>query len=174
MLTITENSGRLASLYSDFRYLHATNPEGYYANLAAWETGLSNAARLGLVPGTRNRLSLKTGPQLVGALETVKWGKPLALGAVVVRTLCTILPTRTPARQPQLITRTQNEALAQGRIIPLKAFLELSTSVYEQTWYQRSRSLVSWGLQTLGLRGMAKNELLNQQYVLLGNVEVLL
>ena len=84
MLTITEDSGRLASLYSDFRYMQASNPEGYRANLTAWESGLSDAAKTGHIPGTRNTMSLSTGPYLLQALETYKFGKPLALGAVIV------------------------------------------------------------------------------------------
>jgi len=78
------NRARIPSLYSDFRLQRTANPDGYSANIAAWETGLTHALQEGLIPGGKDVLSLKTGDALLQALDTREWGKPLALAAVVV------------------------------------------------------------------------------------------
>lgn len=98
---------RLASLYSDFRYQRDTNPDGYKANLEAWKEALVHAARAGVIPVTRETakrktvklgkredmamkslvndvLAIKTGEELVAALECSPWGRPVALAAVIV------------------------------------------------------------------------------------------
>ena len=84
MLTTFFFSKRLASLYSDFRYQRTTNPDGYAANIAAWEAMLQKAVQAGKIPGGNSILALKTGPELSRALETKEWGRPLALDTVVV------------------------------------------------------------------------------------------
>ncbi len=83
---------RLASLYSDFRQLRTTNPDGYDANIDAWVTALTRAARQGLLPSAagqggghqNDQLILNVGPDLLQALETRQWGRPQALGVVIV------------------------------------------------------------------------------------------
>lgn len=78
---------RLASLYSDFRVQRATNPDGYTANVAAWQDALEHAARAGVIPasgGGKSILSLSTDEKLIRALESKEWGRPLALGTVIV------------------------------------------------------------------------------------------
>ena len=77
-------------MYSDFRQQQANNPDGYAFNITTWETGLAHAARAGVIPGERNILSLKTGEELLQALETKEWGRPMALGAVVVGEHCLV------------------------------------------------------------------------------------
>ena len=79
--------GRLPSLYSDFTLQQYTNPDGYAANVAAWEEALQKAARAGLIPAPGNAhdmLSLSTGEDLLRSLETKEWGRPLALKTVIV------------------------------------------------------------------------------------------
>ena len=71
-------------MYSDFRLQRVTNPDGYAANIVAWETALAHAVEAGKVPGSHDILSLESGPELLRALETKEWGRPLALGAVIV------------------------------------------------------------------------------------------
>ncbi len=74
---------RLASLYSDFRAQASTNPDGYAANVSAWRKALADAAKAGLLPAG-DLLVVKTGEELLRELEMAGWGRPGALGAVVV------------------------------------------------------------------------------------------
>ena len=77
----------MASLYSDFSLQRHTNPDGYSANLAAWHDVLQKAVRAGLVPSDTTGpdiLSLRTGEELLRALETKNEGRPLSLGIVIV------------------------------------------------------------------------------------------
>jgi charged multivesicular body protein 7 len=77
-------------LYSDFPAHENTNPHGYRANLDAWRHALVAAAREGLIPGDakseqdNDRLLLSTGETLARALDTNEFGRPVALGRVVV------------------------------------------------------------------------------------------
>lgn len=85
--TDQHSRARLASLYSDFRVLRSTNPDGYAANVSAWQDALEHAARAGVIPapgGGLSFLSLSTDENLMRALESKEWGRPLALGTVVV------------------------------------------------------------------------------------------
>ncbi|KAH0548250.1 hypothetical protein GP486_008041 [Trichoglossum hirsutum] len=78
---------RLPSLYSDFRHQRTTNPDGYAVNVSAWRAALGHAAREGLIPSPDTRsdlLVLRFSDDLRRALETKEWGRPLALGAVIV------------------------------------------------------------------------------------------
>ena len=79
---------RLRSLYSDFRQLRHINPDGYNANISAWQTALSNGVRQGLCPAVggaeSDLLILRTSDQLLEALETKDLGRPLSLGTVAV------------------------------------------------------------------------------------------
>lgn len=78
-----KSRARLASLYSDFRAQASTNPDGYAANVSAWRKALADAARAGLLPGG-DLLVVKTGEELLRELEMAGWGRPGAIGAVVV------------------------------------------------------------------------------------------
>lgn len=77
-------SARLGSLYSDFRLQQTINPDGYAANVDAWEKGLSLALKSGAIPGWKDVLSLRAGTGLLQVLESKEWGKPQALRAVFV------------------------------------------------------------------------------------------
>jgi len=83
---IDRSKARLASLYSDFRLQRATNPDGYQANIKAWQKALTNATRAGVLPSANALLVLRTDEDLIRALESRDWGRPLALGAVIVST----------------------------------------------------------------------------------------
>lgn len=64
-----------------------TNPDGYAANVSAWQMALAHAAREGLIPsrgGDNDLLILRPSQELLQALETKEWGRPLALGTVLV------------------------------------------------------------------------------------------
>ena len=75
---------RLPSLYSDFQAQQSINPDGYLANSSAWESALAEAAFAGKVGNGRDRFSIKMGQELLQDLETKEWGRPMALGTVVV------------------------------------------------------------------------------------------
>lgn len=78
---------RLPSLYSDFTLQRHVNPDGFAANVAAWEDVLQKATQAGLIPApgnARDTLSLRTSEQLLSSLETKEWGRPLALDTVIV------------------------------------------------------------------------------------------
>jgi len=94
-LTRRNSKARLASLYSDFSYQAKTNPEGYIANISAWRQALGRALRAGKVPSSgansgsgrvagNDTLVLETGEELSRALDTRTWGRPVALGSVIV------------------------------------------------------------------------------------------
>ncbi|KAI9705565.1 MAG: hypothetical protein M1836_006321 [Candelina mexicana] len=144
---------RLASLYSDFRVQQTSNPDGYAANISAWQQALAHATRKGLIPSagaaSNDLLTLRTGEELLRALETKEWGRPLALGAVV------------------------SEAVARKRIIPLDEFLTATKSVYARSWVVTPWQIAAWGLRQLGLAGGATGEdrLAVGKFVVLGNVE---
>ncbi len=81
------NRARLPSLYSDFTLQRHTNPDGYAANVAAWEKALLEAAKAGLVPAPNylhDTLSIQISEDLLRSLETKDWGRPLALETVAV------------------------------------------------------------------------------------------
>lgn len=78
---------RLTSLYSDFRPLIDTNPDGYAANIAAWLSLLTDATRHGLTsssPSSPDTFVLTANAALISSLATEKEGRPLAIGAVIV------------------------------------------------------------------------------------------
>ncbi|KAI9724123.1 MAG: hypothetical protein M1812_000842 [Candelaria pacifica] len=144
---------RIASLYSDFRVQQTTNPDGYAANISAWQLALAHATRKGLIPSagaaSNDLLTLRTGEELLRALETKEWGRPLALGAVV------------------------SEALVRKKMIPLNEFLRATKSVYARSWVITPWQIAVWGLRQLGLAGgtMGEDRLAIGKFVVLGNVE---
>lgn len=90
---------RIPSLYSDFRRLKDSNPDGYEANVNVWKIALINATRT-LVPKTDKEdgsagsagsvvrddvLVIHSGSKLLDSLSSAKWGRPLGLSAVFVR-----------------------------------------------------------------------------------------
>lgn len=84
---LNRHRARLPSLYSDFTLQRSSNPDGFVANVSAWENALRKAAQAGLIPAPDNghdTLSLRTGEELLQALTTKEWGRPLALGTVIV------------------------------------------------------------------------------------------
>ncbi|KAL3426027.1 Snf7 family protein [Phlyctema vagabunda] len=143
---------RLAALYSDFRQLRALNPDGYVANVEAWRKGLADATRAGHVPSqgsTSDLLILKVDEELLRALETKEWGRPLALGTVI------------------------NEAVAAHEMIPLQQFNVAKESIYQQSWGVRPWQIISWGLRQLGLAGgqSGEDKLPVGKLVVLANLE---
>ena len=80
----TPCSARLPSLYSDFRHLKGTNPEGFVSNVQSWESGLRDAAREALIPESEDTLLISLGPTIDNALESHDFGRPMAIDAALV------------------------------------------------------------------------------------------
>ncbi|GME24475.1 3-hydroxyisobutyrate dehydrogenase [Neofusicoccum parvum] len=147
-----KSRGRLASLYSDFRIQQATNPDGYNANISAWRQALVDASRAGLVPsqtGTNNLLTLGTGEVLLRELTSKDFGRPLALAAVI------------------------HDAVTKKEMIPLKDFQAAKTSIYSRSWSISPLSILSWGLQQLGVIGgtTSQDKLATDELVVMPNLE---
>ncbi|TPX15044.1 uncharacterized protein E0L32_004874 [Thyridium curvatum] len=144
---------RLPALYSDFRGLRTINPDGYAANVSAWRRALASIARSGRAPSRASAPSLFILPadeQLLRALESKQYGRPLALGSVV------------------------REAALEKDLIPLQDFLKAKESIYQRSWTSLPWNVVSWGLRQLGLTGGVSggdDKLPGGQFVVLANVE---
>ncbi|KAL1902281.1 hypothetical protein Sste5346_001257 [Sporothrix stenoceras] len=145
------NRSRLPALYSDFRGLRTTNPEGYAANVAAWRRALGSLVRGGMLPAAasilapskrksftttataaRNFFVLTAGQPLLDALQSDRYGRPLALDAVI------------------------QEAVNERDLVPLEAFLRAKESIYNRrSWSAWAVGLpwhaLSWGLHRLGV-----------------------
>ncbi len=127
-----QSRSRLPSLYSDLSLQRQTNPDGYSANIQAWQIALSHAALAGHLPCSASSpsvLTLQTSEQLLSALSSRQYGRPLGLGAVI------------------------DESVRTGKMIPRSEFLVSKKSIYARSWVPSPWSLLSWGLKTIGLLG---------------------
>ncbi|KAK3338559.1 Snf7-domain-containing protein [Neurospora tetraspora] len=147
---------RLPALYSDFTSLRTLNPDGYQANISAWRSALAHLARSGLAPApkgsTPNLLVLNADESLLRALESKKYGRPLALGTVV------------------------REALAAKDLMPLHDFLTTKTSIYYKPWLPSplgiAGGVAGWALKQLGVAEWLRSHSLPKgQFVVVANVE---
>lgn len=137
---------RLGALYSDFRHLQATNPDGYAANVDAWREGLAHAARAGVLPSS-DLLSININEDLLRDLDAKEWGRPLALATVV------------------------QDSIRHKDIIPLKEFTESKESIYHNPWPLNPLNLLGWGLRQLGVTGAFGLKMATGQFVVLQNLE---
>lgn len=93
-----------------------------------------------------NLFVLQSDEQLLRALESKQYGRPLALGAVL------------------------REALAAKDLIPLREFLDAKESIYRRPW--SVWNLASWTMKQLGVADMLKKDSLPPgQFVVVSNVE---
>lgn len=142
------HNNRLAALYSDFRILKTTNPDGYAANIEAWRQGLASAARAGVTP-SHDLISIDINDELLRELET-KWGRPTSLGTVV------------------------KEAIVKKNVLLLKDFVDSPGSIYQSGWGVRipgPGEVLGWGLRTLGILGEPQDKILVGRVVMLENLE---
>ncbi|KAM0125935.1 hypothetical protein ACHAO1_010341 [Botrytis cinerea] len=140
---------RLAALYSDFRQQQTLNPDGYQANIEAWQKALAKAARAGVMPSqgsSPDLLILRADDELLRALDTNEWGRPLSLGAVV------------------------QEAMAKKELMPLGDFMSATDSIYNRSWTIKPWDIVGWGLKQIGI-SFGGDKLPGGKLVILGNVE---
>ncbi|KAJ0385553.1 hypothetical protein COL922a_006131 [Colletotrichum nupharicola] len=144
---------RLPALYSDFRPQRTLNPDGFQANMSAWRQALARAAWEGRIPSqlsAPNLLVVDVDDNLLRALESKQFGRPLALGTVI------------------------REAVADKELYPVKDFLGAKDSIYAKTWSQVPWSVVSWVAGQLGFGGgstSGEDKLPKGQFVVLKNVE---
>jgi len=106
----TTSPARLQALYSDFSRQKQSNPTSYHANVDWWKKALEALVSSGKqerevvrdgggdgghddddLPMKSERLVLHAGRDLIERLKIPKVGKPLALGAVLVRFFFSLL-----------------------------------------------------------------------------------
>ena len=119
---------RLPSLYSDLSLQRHTNPDGYSANITAWQTALTRAALAGQLPSGSSFL-LHPSDSLLNALSSPQYGRPLGIGALV------------------------DESVRTGTMILLKDFLSADRSIYGKSWLPDPWIVLEWGLRQVGLAG---------------------
>jgi charged multivesicular body protein 7 len=94
-------------------------------------------------------LLLNVNEDLLRALETKEWGRPLALGTVV------------------------RDAIAKKEMMPVQEFMASRESIYHKPWIIKPWDIVSWGLKQLGLAGGqdGEDQLPVGRLVILANVQ---
>lgn len=155
-----KSRNRLASLYADFSLQRTTNPEGYTANLLAWQRALSRAAAHGTIPtlgDARNLLSIRGSEDLLRALQHPTFGRPSCLPAVF------------------------HDAKLKGEWLLRKEFMTRREGLYDRSWNLNPLGLpvavVKWGLRTVGVLGdgapvrWESARLGTEEYIVLSNVE---
>ena len=94
-------------------------------------------------------LALNIDEELLRALETKEWGRPLALGTVV------------------------REAVERKEMMPLTGFVDARESIYHKSWAISPWDILGWGLRQLGLAGgqSGEDKLPVGKLVVLANME---
>ncbi|KAH4050259.1 hypothetical protein HBH98_094040 [Parastagonospora nodorum] len=147
-----QNQHRLSSLYADFRQQLEVNPEGYHANIAAWNKALTNAARAGVIPvrGTaRSPFTILATDGLAQALLHPQHGKPTCLPAVF------------------------HDAAQKREWIPQNDFWTAKESIYKTSWIPSPLKVLQWSLRQVGVLGQPSSpqKLQGGGFVVVKNVE---
>lgn len=119
---------RLPSLYSDLAVQKTSNPEGYSANVTAWESALTRALLAGQLP-PEQRLILEASDDLLNALASPLYGRPSGLGCVF------------------------DDCLRQGKMYNLNDFLTSEESIYSRSWIPSPWKILQWSLRHAGVVG---------------------
>lgn len=171
LLAYTISRNRLPSLYSDFTFQKKTNPDGYAANIAAWEQALNRAAKRGYTSSRRIRvrsgsmtsqkngdlkrkktdhLILRTDESLLRDLELPEWGRPVALGAVFVCGYC-VLANKHLGTTCLLVFK--DEAMRNRTMIPLQIYKTDAGSLRKSQWRLIDPGALSpWNVMSWGMR----------------------
>ena len=104
----------------------STNPDGYAANVTAWEAALTHAALANKLPPP-NRLSLDTTDELLSELASPQYGRPSGLGCVL------------------------DEAVRSGNMIDSKDFAAAEQSIYHRSWVPSPWAVLRWSLRQIGI-----------------------
>uniref|UniRef100_A0A060TGU2 ARAD1D25960p n=1 Tax=Blastobotrys adeninivorans TaxID=409370 RepID=A0A060TGU2_BLAAD len=137
---------RLPSLYSDFRRLKESNEEGYFANIAAWKSLLTEALNQG---SFADSLCIDT-THLLTRLTSAENGVPLAVDTVL------------------------SELVKDKAFVPLSVYLTQAHPISGRHW--GVAPVVSWALRTTGLYDNSwsagkSGELNSEKYVFMAKVE---
>ncbi|EXJ84025.1 hypothetical protein A1O3_04692 [Capronia epimyces CBS 606.96] len=124
---------RLPSLYSDLAVQKSSNPEGYAANVTAWESALARAALAGQLP-LEQRLILQTSDDLLNALASPQYGRPSGLGCVL------------------------DDCVRHGKMVDMHDFLTSDKSIYNRSWLPSPWAVLRWSLRQVGIVGSASYE----------------
>jgi charged multivesicular body protein 7 len=96
----TTSPSRFQALYSDFFRQRNSNPTSFHSNVEWWRKALETLVGSGF-QDSNNRLVLNAGRSLMERVKVPRVGKPLALGAVIVRPLMpTTVQTLTATHRP--------------------------------------------------------------------------
>lgn len=157
---------RMHSLYSDFRKLAESNPEGYAANISAWKSALINVLGSSSTDRTLfpDATLISAGADLIELFESAQHGTPLALDTVI------------------------DQLVRDNTVIPYSQFLDPArTPLYHQRpWWAvvavpTPRSVASWILAKAGVydpdwrsaEGKVSGTLRRERYVVVPCVETL-
>lgn len=129
------------------------NPDGYNANVAAWNKALGDAARAGVIPAQGNShhlLNIQAGDELLRALQHPQYGRPTCLPAVF------------------------HDAVSKKEMMPLHDYLTAPTSIYKTSWVPTPWGVLQWGLRQIGVLGQPGfgDKLAVGNFVVLKNIEV--
>lgn len=149
-------SSRLQALYSDISRQKHSNPTSYHSNIQWWRRALESIVSSGLQPDA-SRLVLHGNRNLLDTLRVQGAGKPLALGAVIVR-----LNATSSTNNPSKLTAacvTKTELRSSKSLIPRTEFMNARNSVYDPGWLPgRIATFVVgkplwWALEQMGVVG---------------------
>ena len=116
----------MPSLYSDLNVQRNSNPDGYSANLTAWQTSFASAALAGQLPNDA-RVILQTNNDFLDALASPEYGRPSGLGAII------------------------DDSVRTGKMIDMNDFLVSERSIYHHSWLPSPWAVLQWSLRQIGL-----------------------
>ncbi|KAK9445867.1 Snf7 [Metarhizium brunneum] len=143
---------RLPALYSDFRPQRTLNPDGYRANIVAWQGALSCLLLRGLLSGrgpNSSLLVLNVDENLPHDLESNRFGQPLALGTAI------------------------RQAIAHQKFISVEEFLQPQAATFTRNLISLSWNAAEWTFRQFGIKDKISNDdsVPIGQYVIMNNVE---
>ncbi|KAK6199382.1 Snf7-domain-containing protein [Scheffersomyces amazonensis] len=143
---------RLRSLYSDFEHQKHLNPEGYEANITAWNDLLRDLLQTHVFDDSV--VSFPTyNPDLATLLKIPIYGKPLSLG-IILREL-----VKSHSLIPYSYYNSGNQS-----------YLKVLDKTYKLDDYLSPTSWIKWGLTTVGLGSefnatTSNGELKHERYI---------
>ncbi|KAG5928892.1 hypothetical protein E4U42_007759 [Claviceps africana] len=143
---------RLPALYADFQSQRTLNPDGYRANVIAWQDGLSCLAYQGLLSTAEPRSSaliLSVDASLLRALQSKQYGQPLALSSAI------------------------RDAISSRKFIPVDSFLTSPQTTHPPTLASLTWKAAEWafGILRSTNRDGGQDILPAGRYVLTGNLD---
>ncbi|KAK2593487.1 hypothetical protein QQS21_008803 [Conoideocrella luteorostrata] len=143
---------RLPALYADFRSQRTLNPDGYRANVVAWQSALSCLAFNGLLSCnglSSSALIIDIDDSLPRALESKQFGQPLALGTAL------------------------RDAISHQKLMPVNTFLRTPSQTYSLKISSLPWNAAEWAFRQLGITNQVSSEdtVPNGRYVIISNIE---